>query len=247
MAFPKRQQGMGEDQQIPPSQRNGEEASFEHSLSPEPLRLVRFDDTTAEAHDTDGEAHIRAMFRQNPEQGFELLFRRYYAPLCSHALRVVYTRSAAEDIVSDVMMRFWQQRVYERHIASFRAYLFVAVRNRALNHLKQELLRGLPKKHQESGKEDAFMRTHHSSPTPEELAEYEEVRFRIETGIESLSKQCKKVFFMSRFDGKKNAAIAQELNISVRAVEAHITKALQTLKRLLQDYGLLLLLWWAII
>jgi RNA polymerase sigma-70 factor (ECF subfamily) len=258
MAFPERHQNMGEQQQPTPPQRSDAESSqADDSLLPvphAPLRLVRFDGaaTSADAHEADTEADLRAAFRRNHEHGLELLFRRYHAPLCNHAVRIVYARAAAEDIVSDVFLNFWQQRVYERELTSFRAYLFVAVRNRALNYLKYELMHGASTTplHQHSKGDSEVpeplftplsMPTS-SAPTPEELAEYEEVRFRIEAGIESLSAQCKKVFFMSRFEGKKNAAIAEELKISVRAVEAHITKALQTLKRLLHKYGLLALL-----
>jgi RNA polymerase sigma-70 factor (ECF subfamily) len=47
---------------------------------------------------------------------------------------------------------------------------------------------------------------------------------------------------MSRFEGKKNTSIAEELQISVKTVEAHITKSLHLLRKMLNDQSLLTVL-----
>ena len=52
---------------------------------------------------SDSELFIRRAFEHNPANGYELLFKRYYGPLCSHAARFVYDRQVAEDIVIDVL------------------------------------------------------------------------------------------------------------------------------------------------
>jgi RNA polymerase sigma-70 factor (ECF subfamily) len=54
--------------------------------------------------------------------------------------------------------------------------------------------------------------------------QYDELYFEVEKTIESLSAPVRRVFLMSRFEGKKNTSIAEELQISVKTVEAHITK-----------------------
>jgi RNA polymerase sigma-70 factor (ECF subfamily) len=56
---------------------------------------------------SDDEIFIKRAFDQSPEEGCELLFRRYHRALCSHAVRYVYSREIAEDIVSDVFVKFW--------------------------------------------------------------------------------------------------------------------------------------------
>jgi len=61
----------------------------------------------------DVEQLIRQAFEQNARQGYELLFRRFYRPLCSHAVRYVYGREVAEDIVSDVFLNFWHTQAYQ--------------------------------------------------------------------------------------------------------------------------------------
>lgn len=55
----------------------------------------------------DSEMLIRLAFESDPRAGCELLYRHYYQALCSHAIRFVYSRSIAEDLVSDVLCQFY--------------------------------------------------------------------------------------------------------------------------------------------
>ena len=60
----------------------------------------------------DEELFIRKAFEEDPKKGWELLFREYYTPLCSHAIRYVYSREAARDLVSEAFYVFWQKEIY---------------------------------------------------------------------------------------------------------------------------------------
>ncbi len=178
---------------------------------------------------TDSELFIRNGFLESPKAGFELLFRRYHKVLCSHAVRFVYSREIAEDLVSDVFCKFWKSRSYESVTNSFRHYLFRSVRNEAYNYLRlefQKLERLETAEFQESGQASA----------PDTIAQYEEVLGRVEYLVESLPPQCRKVFLMSRFEGRKYQEIANELGISVKTVEVHIGKALVSMRQGLKDH-----------
>lgn len=67
----------------------------------------------------------------------------------------------------------------------------------------------------------------------------------IEKTIAGLSPRCREVFVLSRMEGKKNQEIAEELNISVKAVEAQMTKALGIFRLALKDF-LPVLAWWLV-
>lgn len=180
----------------------------------------------------DYEAIIRRSFESDHLKGCELLFKRYYQSLCSHAVRFVYSRAAAEDIVMEVFSRFWQHKIYNSVETSYRAYLFTTVRHAAFAYLKSEF-----------GKEQAIATPVDlpngldNSCTPQQLLQYHELHSKIEDILKALPPQSQKVFIMSRFEGKKNQVIADELNLSTKTIEGHITKALSILKRSLRENG----------
>ena len=191
----------------------------------------------ASAFQLDSEWAIRAELSTNPTVGFNLLYRRYYAPLCSHAVRLVYARDVAEDLVTELFIRLWQRHDYLTITGSFRAYLFSAIRNRAINYLRWE------QGHTEQLDEG------NDSQRADLLADdplaFEELAEQVNRVVGSLPPQCRSVFLLSRFEGKKNREIAEELHISPKTVEGHLTKALAQVRVALRHYWCLLfpLLW----
>ncbi|MFC2091028.1 sigma factor-like helix-turn-helix DNA-binding protein, partial [Bacteroidota bacterium] len=63
-----------------------------------------------------------------------------------------------------------------------------------------------------------------------------ELEYRISEIVSDLPEQCRKIYTLSRVNGKKNLDIAKELNISIRTVETQISKALKLLRSNLQDF-----------
>jgi RNA polymerase sigma-70 factor (ECF subfamily) len=175
----------------------------------------------------DSEYLIRQAFAIDTRRGYEFLFRRYYKVLCNQAVRFTYARDVAEDIVADVFMGFWKNKVHEHITTSYRAYLYRAVRNRVYNHLQNEFRRD-----NQLGKPvDLDTVTEVFSEDPQSIIQCTELYQRLEREIKLLPPQCQRVFVLSRFDGKKQREIADELQISLKAVEGHIQRALLQLRR----------------
>lgn len=78
------------------------------------------------------------------------------------------------------------------------------------------------------------------SEDPQSIIQCTELYQRLEREIKLLPPQCQRVFVLSRFDGKKQREIADELQISLKAVEGHIQRALLQLRRVVH-VGLLIL------
>ena len=108
---------------------------------------------------------------------------------------------------------------------SFKAYLFQAARNRCLNALRDEKVT-VPVEESVNCIYDL------SADTSVEMDELNQL---IEEAVCSLADKCQQVYRKSREEGKSNQEIADEMDISVKTVEAQITKALKHIKKFLGD------------
>ena len=172
----------------------------------------------------DSAVFLKATFEQNPGKGLELLFRRFYNPLCSHAVRFVYSKQIAEDLVSEVFFQFYRTKAYENINSSYTSYLFRSVRNECYTYMRREF-----------GKTDSLepstentISTYHQQPDAE--IHYNNLYLKVNEVIGKLPAQCQRVFLLSRFENKKYNEIADELKISPKTVEVHISKALKHLR-----------------
>ncbi|WP_234734949.1 RNA polymerase sigma-70 factor [Tellurirhabdus bombi] len=182
----------------------------------------------------DREFFIRQAFERDARQACELLFRLYYAPLCSHAVRFVHNRQVAEDLVADVFYSLLAQELYRHITTSFRAYLFRAVRNRAYNYIRWELGR-------QEAIPDGVDRPDTDTAQPDRLMQQDELQLAVEEAVRQLSPQQQRVFVLSRFEGKKYKEIADELSLTPKTVENHLLRALAALRNMLVQKHILLL------
>lgn len=151
------------------------------------------------------------------------MFDRHYAPLCRFAEFWLRDRTAAEEIVLDVYTYVWQHAAELRITTSVRGYLFRAVRNRAFNRLRDKRFSFVP-----------FDEIGEIFAGPEQLQlETDELVQLVEEAVSGLPDRCREVFLKSRTEGLSNAEIAAQLQISVKTVEAQMSKALRRLGTLL--------------
>ena len=174
--------------------------------------------------EADASLFLKMTFEQNPGKGLELLFRRFYNPLCSHAVRFVYSKQIAEDLVSEVFFQFYRTKAYENITSSYTSYLFRSVRNECYTYMRREF----GKTDSLEISEEHIFFTNHQQPDAE--IHYNNLFIKINEVIGKLPAQCQRVFLLSRFENKKYSEIASELHISPKTVEVHISKALKHLR-----------------
>lgn len=160
---------------------------------------------------------------------FEFIFKAYFPRLIAFAGKFIEDRSVAEDIIQDVFLKVWLNRKTIEE-ETFQSYLFTMVRNACINHIKRKRISDKYNVNvQNPAKEEGlYYADFFSDPFHQTI--FNEIQQEIETVIQNLPDQTQKVFRLSRFQGMKNSEIATMLNISVRTVEKHNTKALQKLK-----------------
>lgn len=183
----------------------------------------------------EAELLIRRCFEQDTDSGMALLFRHYYSVLCSHAVRYVSSKAIAEDLVSDIFFEFQHHRHFEHVSTSYRAYLFTAVRNRAFDYVKAELRRN-------TSLENAYDISTQTAQEPDSITQYEELYHDVEAAINAMPIKRRQIYVMHRFEGKKYQEIAQELNLSLHTVEAHLYQAIKQIRSSLRAKWLVVLL-----
>lgn len=168
---------------------------------------------------------------------FDELFRHYSKPLFYYAVKFV-KEEAAKDIVQDIFLRLWSDHSITVS-ESLNSLLFTMVRNSCLQQLEKQKVR---KKYQESVKlrlQEEELRYYIEEKSG--LIE-QELEDKLNEVLNSLPKRSRQIFMLSRFENKKNKEIAVELEISLKAVEKQITKALATIRVEMKDYLPLLMI-----
>jgi RNA polymerase sigma-70 factor (ECF subfamily) len=136
----------------------------------------------------------------------------------------------AEEIVQELFYVFWKEREKIQILHSLKSYLYGAARNRSLQYFEH---REVKNRHREM----VLLRTEDTNTsTPQDLLEYKELEDLINRTLDKLPERRLRIFRMHRFEGKKYTEIASELSLSVKTVEAEITKALQILRKEIENY-----------
>ena len=161
---------------------------------------------------------------------FEKIFRLYYAALCMYAFSMTGRYDIAEEIIQDVFYNIWKDREHLQVYRSLKNYLYGAVRNHALRYLEQERVQ----------QHYSEMMLNDSPPTdcsPQELLEYKELESLVANLLKKLPERRRQIFLMHRMERKKYKEIADFFAVSVKTVEAEMTKTYQALRQAIEKYN----------
>ena len=155
------------------------------------------------------------------EQVFKSIFLEQAKGLRNFMYYKTGNLAQAEDLVQDAFGKLWENCA-KVTFEKARSFLFTVANNLFLNQVEHQKVVLKFEKRGHSQK---------SNVDPQFLMEEEEFRKRLETAISNLPEGQRVVFLMNRIDKKKYREIAEELNISVKAVEKRMHKALMALRK----------------
>ena len=133
----------------------------------------------------------------------------------------------AEDMVQELFYKLWKERANLRIVLSVKSYLYGAIRNQSLQYLEHLHVR---KQYHQKIATDGISESD-PNDSPQKILEYKELEERLAFALAKLPKRRRDIFRMSRFEGKKYEQIAHELSLSVKTIEAEMSKALQSLRK----------------
>jgi RNA polymerase sigma-70 factor, ECF subfamily len=183
---------------------------------------------------------IITLLAKKDERAFEQVFKKYFKGLYGYVCSILKEDIYAEEIVQQVFFKLWEKSDSILISGSVAAYLYRAVHNESLNHLKHEKVKSKHKMHV------AYSMRHAAESAPKTL-QAKELEKKIHAALNELPEQCRTVFQMSRFEEMKYREIADELNIAVKTVENQISKALKILREKLAEFLTLAILFLSIL
>lgn len=167
---------------------------------------------------------------------FNEIYTSYYKKSFFFAKSYVHDNLAAEDIASESLIKLWKKLKTEK-IDYIEPLLLTILKNKALDYLKhEEVKRTAFESMADWQQQELSIRISTlESCDPNEIFS-DEVESIIRETLKSLSDQTRQAFLLSRFENKSNKEIAEQMGISVKGVEYHISKALKALRITLKDY-----------
>ena len=171
------------------------------------------------------------------EGQFEDLFRKNFAGLCNFAFSIVKDKEQGHDIAQQAFVNLWEHRDTNDEQMNYVSYLRRTVVNLSINHIHR---------HRRVQLEDEYTQTQLDSVAEPDRSDYlqGEVENAILSAVGKLPERSQLVFSLSRFQGMSNKEIADNLDISIKAVEKHIGKSIKELRTMLAPYLKILVFFW---
>jgi RNA polymerase sigma-70 factor (ECF subfamily) len=173
---------------------------------------------------------VSPLAEEGPEDFFEKIFRAHFRGLHTYACTLIKDPVMAEEAVQNVFVRLWEKKEALSIRESITGYLYRAVHNESLNHLKHRKVR--------LAHQSYLLRRHnpHDREKASEKVTVSELQQQLEKAVLELPEQCRLIFRLSRSEELKYKEIADKLGLSVKTVENQMGKALKLLRQKLADF-----------
>lgn len=171
---------------------------------------------------------------------YEELFKQTYPRLLGYCKLFIHDQGQANDLVQECFIKLWEKHATIKPHQSVESLLFVMLRNKCLNYLRDQKIH-LSEKNIHLMEENELQHLFQLDFIgKEEITLEEQLLTAIRESVDKLPEKRKIVFIQTKIEGKKNKEVADELGISVKAVEKHLHQAKEQIrKEMLQKFPLL--------
>jgi RNA polymerase sigma-70 factor (family 1) len=169
------------------------------------------------------EAELLGLLRAGDREAFTEIYNRYWKVLFHIAANKSGSLPEAEELVQDLFLDIWKRREQLEIATNLKSYLAVALKYRVINLLARRNKRR--RYEQYAGKKLSIADT-----STEQWLGFHELDECIAALVAELPDKCRLVYQLKKEKGYSQRDIALHLQISEKAVEAHITRALKLIR-----------------
>lgn len=168
------------------------------------------------------------LMKEDNADAFETIYRRYWRQLFVYVYQQTGSQEETKEIIQELMLSLWQNRA-ESDISNLKAYLFIAARNLANKYFRKEI-------NLRKYREYRLMQEVYDHGGAEEIVSENQLSEAIEKALQQLPEKTAMIFRLNKLADVSVQNIADQLRLSNRAVEYHLTKSMRVVKRDLQKF-----------
>jgi RNA polymerase sigma-70 factor, ECF subfamily len=171
--------------------------------------------------------------QKGEKSAFEEIYNDFFGVIYNLSFQYLKDEKISEEIVQDTFLKLWEIRATINEEFNIRNFLYTITKNNCLNYLRNQkiILR-----HQANIKYLEMQFNYEALNKLGSYVEFEELRTKIDRAIAALPEDLRETFLLSRFDELPYKGIAEKQAISVKTVEARMTKSLKILRHELREY-----------
>jgi RNA polymerase sigma-70 factor (ECF subfamily) len=171
---------------------------------------------------------LLSLLRQGNHDAFKEIYNRYWLVIFRRFYKKLQSKELAEEYTQELFTSIWSRRNDLSINNSIILYLDGAVRKMAINYIRNEIRKKLVFNGSLGSEEAFYIR-------PEDQGEHEALLIKLQAALENLPDKTGEIIKLSKLQGLSVKEIANKQNLSSKAVEYHITKALKALKAYFKD------------
>jgi RNA polymerase sigma-70 factor (ECF subfamily) len=162
-------------------------------------------------------------WREETAETFAGIYNRYYDQLVFFARKFLFDPLAAEDVVTELFLKFWQKQDQFNSPYAIKTFLYISTRNACLNVNRQY-------RNQARAKVDLRILTDELEESILHTITRSEILRDVYSSVESLPVQCRKIILLSYLGGLSNKQIARHLQVSVHTVKNQKVRGIQLVR-----------------
>jgi len=176
---------------------------------------------------------LTSSLRKGEKKAYQEIYNDFFGVMYHLSLQYLHDENLSEEIVQDTFLKLWEIRETLNEQFNIRNYIYTLTKNNCLNYLRNQKIALV---HQRNIK---YLETQYNYMALEKLGnfiEFEELSSKIDQAIEMLPDDLRSTFILSRIEEFHYKEIADKQSVSVKTIEARISKALRILRHELKEY-----------